>query len=76
MWLLYSRHIRDKYRWKNHYKNKLSLFHNNMKSLHKHYDELESYINPLNFTFLFIALTENRLDESKQDLYDLQGYSC
>ena len=61
---------------KNQYKNKLSLFHNNVKSLPKHYDELESYINSLNFTFSFIALTENWLDESKQDLYDLQGYSC
>ena len=58
------------------YKKKLSLFHNNVKSLPKHYDELESYINSLNFTFSFIALTENWLDESKKDLYDLQGYSC
>ena len=46
-----------------------------MKSLAKHYDELESYINSLNFKFSSIALTENWLGESKQDLYDLQGYS-
>ena len=41
---------------KNQYKNKLSLFHNNVKSLPKHYDQLESYINSLNFTFSLLWL--------------------
>ena len=56
--------------------NKLSLFHINVKSLPKHHDELELYINSLKFKFSVIALTANWLDESKQDLFDLQGYNC
>ena len=47
-----------------------------MKSLPKHHDELELYINSLKFKFSVIALTENWLDESKQDPFDLQGYNC
>ena len=46
---------------KNQYKNKLSLFHINVKNLPKHYDELELYINSLKFKFSGIALTENWL---------------
>ena len=61
---------------KNQFQNKLSLFHINVKSLPKHHDELELYINSLNFKFSVIALTENWLDESKQDLFDLEGYIC
>ena len=61
---------------KNQYKNKLSLFHINVKSLPKHHDELELYINSLKFKFSVIALTDSWLDESKQDLFDLQGYNC
>ena len=61
---------------KNQYKNKLSLFHINVKSLPKHHDELELYINSLKFKFSVIALTENWLDESKQDLFDRQGFNC
>ena len=55
---------------------KLSLFHINVKSLPKHHDELELYINSLKFEFSVIDVTENWLDESKQDLFDLQGYNC
>ena len=61
---------------KNKFQNKLSLFHINVKSLPKHHDELELCINSLNFKFSVIALTENWLDESKQDLFDLEGYNC
>ena len=60
---------------KNKFQNKLSLFHINDKSLPKHHDELELYINSLNFKFSVIALTENWLDESKQDLFDREGYN-
>ena len=48
---------------KNQYKNKLSLFHINVKSLPKHHAELELYINSPKFKFSVIALTENWLDE-------------
>ena len=34
---------------KHQFQNKLSLFHINVKSLPKHHDELELYINSLNF---------------------------
>ena len=61
---------------KNQFQNKLSLFHINVKSLPKHHDELELYIDSLNFKFSVIALTENWLDKSKQDLFDLEGYNC
>ena len=47
-----------------------------MKSLPKHHDDLELCINSLNFKFSVIALTENWLDESNQDLFDLEGYNC
>ena len=50
---------------KNQFQNKSSLLHINVKSLPKHHDELEIYINSLNFKFSVIALTENWLDESK-----------
>ena len=39
-------------------------------------NELKLYINSLNFKFSVIFLTENWLDESKQDLFDLEGYNC
>ena len=61
---------------KNQFQNKLSLFHINVKSFPKHHDELELYINSLNFKFSVIVWTENWLDESKQDLFDLEGYNC
>ena len=61
---------------KNKFQNKLLLFHFNVKSLPKHHDESELYINSLNFKLSVKALTENWLDESKQDLFDLEGYNC
>ena len=44
----------------------LSFFHIN--------DELEIYLNSLNFKFSFIALSETWFDEYKQDLYELPNY--
>ena len=61
---------------KNQYKNKLSIFHIKVKSLPKHRDELELYTNSMKFNLSVIALTENWLEESKQDLFDLEGYNC
>ena len=52
----------------------LSLFHLNIKSLPKHSDELEMYLNSLDFQFSFIGLTETWLDSNKCDLYGLPGY--
>ena len=43
--------------------NKLSLFHKNIKSLPKHIDDFELYINSLDIDFSFIGLTETWLDK-------------
>ena len=54
----------------------LSLFHLNIKSLPKHYDELVIFLESLGHDFSFIGLTETWLDEYKHDLYDLPNYNC
>ena len=53
----------------------LSLFHLNIKSISKHYDELGLYLNSLDFKFSFIGLSETWLDDNKEEFYDLKGYS-
>ena len=45
----------------------LSLFHRNIKSLRKHYDEPVIFLESLGHDF-FIGLTETWLDEYKHDL--------
>ena len=57
-------------------RNNWSFFHLNIKSLPKHYDELEIFLKSLDHDFSFIGLPEIWLDENKQDLYDLPGYNC
>ena len=52
----------------------LSMFHLNIKSLPKHHDELEMYLDSLKFPFSFIGLTETWLDEYKENLYDIPQY--
>ena len=52
----------------------LSIFHLNIKSLPKHCDELEMYLDSLKFPFSFIGLTETWLDECKENLYDIPKY--
>ena len=54
----------------------LSMFHLNVKSLPKHFDELELYLNSLDVKFSFLGLTETWLTECKQAYYDLPHYSC
>ena len=48
----------------------------NIKSLPKHLDDLDLYLNSLDYTFSFVGLTETWLDESKHDLFDLPGHNC
>ena len=55
-------------------KNSLSLFHMNIRSLPKHIDELEQYLDSLKVTFSIIGLTETRLNEAKEDLYSMKNY--
>ena len=56
--------------------NRLSFFHFNVKSIPKHFDELEMYIYSLKLEFTMIALTETWLDQSKQDMYNMPKYNC
>ena len=56
--------------------NNLSFFHLNIKSLPKHYDDLEIFLKSLHHDFSFIGLTETWLDENKQHFYDLPDYNC
>ena len=52
----------------------LSIFHLNIKSLPKHCDELEMYLDSLKFPFSFISLTETCLDECTGNLHDIPKY--
>ena len=56
------------------YKQSLGFYHHNIRSLPKHYDELQIYINSLEYIFPFIGLGETRLDDNKENLYCLEGY--
>ena len=47
----------------------LSIFHLNIKSLPKHCDELEMYLDSLKFPFSFIDLTETWFDECNENLW-------
>ena len=70
-------YFEDKFRSKldKTYESQLSLFHLNIKSISKHYDELELYLKSLDFKFSFIGLSETWLDDNKEEFYDLNGYS-
>ena len=47
-----------------------------MKSLPKHQNELEIYLDSLNCNFSLIGLTETWLDDSKEALHDISNYTC
>ena len=52
----------------------LSMFHMNIKSLPKHFGELQQYLNMLEYDFSLIGISETWLNENNTDLYDLNGY--
>ena len=52
-----------------------SFFHLNIKSLPKHYDELNLYLDSLKVKFSFIAFTETWLSEGTEELYGIQNYN-
>ena len=64
----------DKFTKSGFFDRNLSLFHLNVKSLPKHYDELEMYLDSSRFPISFIGLTETWLDECKENLYELPHY--
>ena len=55
-------------------KRALSMFHMNIKSLPKHFDELQQYFNVLKYDFSVIGISETWLSENNAGLYDLSGY--
>ena len=55
-------------------KRALSMFHMNIKSLPKHFDELQQYLNVLKYDFSVIGISETWLSENNAGLYDLSGY--
>ena len=50
----------------------LSIFHLNIKSISKHYDEWELYLNSLDFKFSFTGLSETWLDDNKEEIMILK----
>ena len=55
-------------------KRALSMFHMYIKSLPKHFDELQQYLNVLKYDFSVISISETWLSENNADLYDLSWY--
>ena len=55
-------------------KRALSMFHMNIKSLPRHFDELQQYLDMLEYDFSLIGISETWLNENNVDLYDLNGY--
>ena len=55
-------------------KRALSMFHMNIKSLPKHFDELQQYINMIENDFSVIGISKTWLNENNADLYDLNGH--
>ena len=51
-----------------------SFFHLNIKSLPKHYNELNLYLDSLKVKFSFIALTETWLSEGTEQLFGVHNY--
>lgn len=51
-----------------------SIFHLNIRSLPKHFSELQNFLSTLNLKFSVIGLTETWLTENTQDLFELEGY--
>ena len=50
------------------------MFHTNIKSLPKRFDELQQYLHVLKYDLSVIGISETWLSENNADLYDLSGY--
>ena len=52
-----------------------SLLHLNIRSLHKHFDSFETFLNTLNnFQFSMIGLTETWLHSNSPPLFNIENY--
>ena len=52
-----------------------SFFHMNIKSLHKHYDDLCKLLESLSLKFSFVAITETWLSGHTNELYGIPNYT-
>ena len=50
------------------------MFHMNIKSLPKHFDEFQQYLNMLEYDCSVIGISEIWLNKNNVDLYDINGY--
>ena len=48
------------------------MLHMNIKSLSKHFDELQQYLHMFEYDFSVIGISETRLNENNADLYGLE----
>ena len=54
---------------------KLSLLHWNIRSLHGHYLELQAFLSTLNFHFSFICISETWFTRDNFSLHPMNGYN-
>ena len=54
----------------------LSLMHLNIRSLPKHFDTLQNYLNCFDIHFTAIGLSETWHSDATVDIYNLCGYKC
>ena len=52
-----------------------SLFHLNIRSFSKHFENLSEFLSTLNMSFSCIGISETWLHEHNQALYNISGYS-
>ena len=55
--------------------NAFSIFHINIHSLSKHFDDLSEYISTLNISFSAIGISETWLNNSTEHLFNIPGYN-
>ena len=57
------------------YKGKFSLFHVNIRSLSANFDTLVDFLSTLKIKFSLICLTETKLEDYSDKLFQISGYS-
>ena len=52
-----------------------SLFHTNIRSLKKNFNDFSEFLSSLNLSFSAFGISETWLDDATKDLYNIPGYS-
>ena len=55
--------------------NTFSIFHMNVRSLSKHFDDLSEYVSTLNMSFSIIGVSETWLNKSNEHLFNIPGFN-